>query len=140
MIERRISRQDNVTEMSWATMSKNITLSDSEYRVMSIVWRHGGEACAREIADELLAMDGLSRGASYTLIHRCLEKGVLRRDDPGFHCVAILSQSDAQHTEVRKLIKDLFDGSASSLATTLLSSDFLTPDEAADLQKRIQEM
>ena len=65
------------------------SLSDLELKVMAIIWRNGGQASAKQIFTEMNGEFGYTRGAVYALIHRCIEKRAIEREEPGFICRSI---------------------------------------------------
>ena len=96
-------------------------LSDSELKVMDVVWREGGETTARRIGEALADRFGYSLSATYTLIGRCIKKGALQRVDPGYHCRALVTQEAVQNEETDGLIDRLFGGSADRLFAALVN-------------------
>lgn len=117
----------------------DVQLSDSELRVMTIVWREGG-ASARHIADVLAHEVGYSASATYTLISRCIKKGALRRRDPGYVCQALVSQEEVQNIQTDALVDRLFEGSADKLFSALVSRKRVSQKEIDRLRTMIDEM
>lgn len=112
-------------------------LSDSELRVMSVIWRAGGQAEARTVIDALSREDGLSSSAAYTLIYRCIKKGAIERVDPGFVCRATISQQQMQDEQTNELANRLFDGSIDKLFATLVDRRRVSTDEVERLRATI---
>lgn len=113
------------------------SFADAELKVMNVIWRAGGKASAREIAAQLADAYGYTRGATYALIHRCIEKGAVRRDDPGFVCVALASQDDVRAEQADKLVDTLFDGSAELLCTALVNDRKISLSELDRLRELV---
>ena len=52
-----------------------IKLFDSELKIMEILWK-GGETTARSIAETLKEQIGWSKTTTYTVIKKCIDKGL----------------------------------------------------------------
>ncbi len=114
-------------------------LSESELKVMTVIWDAGGEASAKEISDALAASDGISRAAVYSFIHRCIEQGAIQRVEPGFVCRALIDQEDVRATETRRFIDRLFGGSSDRLLATLVGADRLSSSDYDELRRVVAE-
>ena len=62
-------------------------LFDSEAKVMEILWEKGALS-AKEISRIAEERTGWSKNTTYTVITRLTEKGLIRRQEPGFVCTA----------------------------------------------------
>lgn len=116
------------------------SLSDLELKVMAIIWRNGGAASAKQIFSEMHEESGYTRGAVYALIHRCIEKRAIEREEPGFVCRSVVDPDEVRIGETRKLIDTVFDGSASNLVAALVSHGDMSSDDIAKLRRMIDEM
>lgn len=113
-----------------------IKLFDSERRVMECLWNNG-DMSAKELAALLNAQVGWSKTTTYTVIKKCLDKGAIRREDPGFLCHALISLDEVCEQETDELIQRNFNGHADRLVASLLDSRKLTQDEIAQLKEMI---
>lgn len=113
-------------------------LQPSEANVMNIVWDRG-QCSARDIAAILAERVGWSKTTTYTVIKKCLDKGILRRIEPGFLCEAVLSRREVQTAETNELIDRYFGGSTDALVSALLGSERLTREEIERLRRLIGE-
>lgn len=113
-------------------------LFDSERRVMEVLWREGDLPAGR-IAAILKDEIGWNRNTTYTVIKKCIEKGVIRRMDPKFLCHALLSKEEAQKYETEELIDRMFDGSKARFLSAFFS-DSVTKEEADELRALIERM
>ena len=59
-----------------------VKLFDAELKVMDVLWEKG-DTPAREIARKLTEELGWNVNTTYTLIKRCINKGAIRRSEPG---------------------------------------------------------
>lgn len=111
---------------------------DSEVKVMEIIWEKG-PISAKEIS--LIAADtiGWNKNTTYTVIKKLEAKGFIRRDDPGFICTALVSQSEVQKSETKSLLDKLFGGSRKALFSALLEDEALSKDEIDELKNLIDK-
>jgi len=112
-------------------------LFDSELRVMDILWNEG-DTPAKDLAAALLAQVGWSKTTTYTVIKKCLEKGAIKRSEPGFVCHAVLTRENVRQAETAELINKLYDGSADQLIASLLGRKHLSQQEIHHLRQIVQ--
>ena len=113
-----------------------IKLFDSELKIMEILWK-GGETTARSIAETLKEQIGWSKTTTYTVIKKCIDKGVVNRKEPGFVCRPLITKEQVQEFETRELIDKMYDGGADRLVASLLNSQKLSMDEIQHLKQLI---
>lgn len=113
-------------------------LFDSELKVMELLWEHSTFS-AKAIADELKTRVGWSKTTTYTVIKKCIEKGVIEREEPGFVCRALVTKEQTQQYETQELINKMYDGSADQLIASLLGNQKLSPETIERLRKLIAE-
>ncbi len=113
-------------------------LFDSERRVMELLWE-AGPLPAKELAARLGVQVGWSKTTTYTVIKKCVDKGAVAREDPGFLCRALVSREAVAERETHALIDKNYGGSAGRLVASLLGSRRLPADEVARLKKLIEE-
>ncbi len=119
--------------------AKSNRLFDSELRVLQVLWEHG-DLPAREVAAILGEQVGWGKTTTYTVIKKCLAKGVVQRIEPGFVCRALLTRDDAGRQEADALIDRLYQGRADRLVASLLGGDRLSAAEIAGLRRLIDEL
>lgn len=113
-------------------------LFDSEAKVMEIIWANS-PISAKEIS--LIAADtiGWNKNTTYTIIKKLEAKGFIQREDPGFICTPLVSQSQIQKIEAASLVKKVFGGSRQALFSALLDDEPLTKNEINELRKLIDK-
>ena len=111
---------------------------DSELHILEILWNRG-ELPAKEIAAAAAEQVGWSKTTTYTVLKKCVEKGLLCRTDPGFVCRAMVSREDVQQQETRGLIDRMYGGRADRLVASLLDGKALNRQEIARLRKLVEE-
>lgn len=112
-------------------------LYDSELRVMEPLWADGPMS-AGELAKRLAASCGWNRNTTYTVIKKLVDKGAVRRSEPGFLCTPLISREDVQRLETDSLITRLFGGSKTQFLSAFLSEEQLTQSEARQLRAIIE--
>ena len=60
-------------------------LYDSELKLLEILW-DSGELPARDVAAQAADAVGWSKTTTYTVLKKCVEKGLVERTEPGFLC------------------------------------------------------
>ena len=112
-------------------------LFDSELKVMEPLWEDGPQS-AGELAKRLAASCGWNRNTTYTVIKKLVDKGAVARSEPGFLCTALVTREEVQRQETDSLISRLFGGSRTQFLSAFLSEKDLTPAEADQLRKLIE--
>lgn len=111
-------------------------LFDSEVKVMEILWDHG-PLPAREVSRVAADTIGWNKNTTYTVIKKLEAKGLLRRDEPGFLCTALISRGEAQKVEADTLLRKVFGGSRKALFSALLADEQLSEEERDELRRLI---
>ena len=115
-------------------------LFDSERKVMQVLWEADAPLTAREIAATLSETVGWNKNTTYTVIKKCVDKGVIERREPGFQCIPLIRREQVQAAAAAELVEKVFDGSASLLFASLLSGKQLPPEEIQRLRALIDEL
>ncbi|MDE7219887.1 MAG: BlaI/MecI/CopY family transcriptional regulator [Oscillospiraceae bacterium] len=112
---------------------------DSELKILDILW-DGGELTAKEVALRAASLAGWSKTTTYTVLKKCVEKGLVERTEPGFRCRALASREDVRRRETRGLIDRMYGGSPDLLVASLLDGKTLSGEEIARLRRMVEEM
>lgn len=117
-------------------------ISKLELAILEQVW-DSGDLRASEIC-ELLAEKGWNPNTVYATIKRCIDKGFLKRLDPGYWCHAALTRELFQKIGTDELIEQRFDGSATKFFASFIDTNVrLTLEDYIELRelldKRIKE-
>lgn len=113
-------------------------LFDSEAKVMEIIWAKS-PISAKDVS--LIAADtiGWNKNTTYTVLKKLEVKGFIQREDPGFICTPLVSQSQMQKVEAASLVKKVFGGSRSALFSALLEDEPLSEEEVNALRSLIDK-
>ena len=119
-------------------MRVKTTLFDSELKLMELLWERE-PVSAKELS--LMAADriGWNKNTTYTVIKKLIDKGVIRREEPGFVCHAEVRREDVVRAETESLIGRFFGGSKKALFSALLEDEALSAEELAELKKLISD-
>ncbi len=113
-------------------------LFDSELKVMEVLWEKEPKS-AKEIVDVLSERIGWNKNTTYTVIKKCIEKGAIEREEPGFICKTLVSRDEVAQSETERLIDKMFGGSSELFFSSFLKNQGLSDEDAARLAKMIQD-
>ena len=116
----------------------NCKLFESELKVMEILWREG-ESSAKRIAQLLKEQVGWSKTTTYTVLKKCVDKGAVEREEPGFLCRAKIVREQVQRYETDELIDRMYGGRADQLVAALFNGGRLSSEEIARLRRLVDE-
>lgn len=114
-------------------------LFDSELKVMEVLWSEGALP-AKRVAELLAQQVGWSKTTSYTVMKKCVDKGVIERGEPGFVCRPLVTREQAREAETEELIAKHYQGSADLLVASLLGRRRLSGQEIERLRRLVDEM
>lgn len=113
-------------------------LSEREMEIMQLLWEHG-QLSAGEIAAHFLKTKNQYRNTTYTFLKRLLDKGIIRREDPGFICLPVYDRDSMQLNEAHSFLSKVYDGSFRDMFAQFVSKQKLSRHEIDELQKLIDE-
>ena len=116
-----------------------IKLFDSELKIMDVLWKEG-EVTAKRIAEILKEQVGWSKTTTYTVIKKCIDKGVISRRDPRFVCSPLVTREQVREYETRELINKMYDGVADQLVASILGNKTLSPKEIEKLKQLVEDL
>jgi predicted transcriptional regulator len=114
-------------------------LFDSELRVLDILWKVG-DTTAKRLAEILNEQVQWSKTTTYTVIKKCIDKGVVSRREPNFVCHALITREQAQAVETNELINKMYGGMPDQLVASILWNRDLSTEEIERLKKLINEL
>jgi len=113
-------------------------LFDSELKVMEVLWEKE-PISAKEIVDILSKQIGWNKNTTYTVIKKCVEKGAVSREEPGFLCRTLVTRDEVAQSETEQLIDKMFGGSSELFFSSFLKNQGISEDDAARLAKMIRD-
>jgi len=117
----------------------DMKLFDSELKIMEILWREG-DTTAKRIAEITKEQIGWSKTTTYTVIKKCLDKGVIERQPGKFICHPLVTREEAQEYETTELINKMYDGAANQLVASVLGRKNLTRKEIEYLKQLVKSL
>ncbi|MCI6813454.1 MAG: BlaI/MecI/CopY family transcriptional regulator [Lachnospiraceae bacterium] len=117
----------------------NTKLFDSELKIVEILWREG-DITAKQIAEFTKREIGWSKTTTYTVIKKCIEKGIIAKREPGYICHALVSKAEVQCFETNELIERIFDGKADLLVAHLLGKGRLSKSSLEHLKNLVEHL
>ena len=116
----------------------DIRLHEGELNIMELLWSNKALA-AKDISKIIKEYIGWEKNTTYTVIKRLIDKGAVKREDPGFVCRATISKRTVQSIETKVLLNKLYNGSLSTFLSDYLKNQDLTKAELLELQRIIGE-
>lgn len=113
---------------------EELYLSDSEYRLMDIIWEHAPIESGKlvKVAEEKLSW---KKSTTYTILRKLVSKGIALNEDTIVKVV--VKRDQVQRFESSRVVKRNFQGSLPSFITAFLCDKTLTSSEADELIKLI---
>ncbi len=112
----------------------DIRLHEGELNIMELLWSNKSLA-AKDIAKIIKEYIGWEKNTTYTVIKRLIEKGAVKREEPGFICKATVSKRAIQISETKNLLDKLYGGSLSKFFVDYVSNQTLNAAELAEMQR-----
>jgi BlaI family penicillinase repressor len=116
----------------------DIRLHEGELNIMELLWSNKILA-AKDISKIIKEYVGWEKNTTYTVINRLIEKGAIKREDPGFLCKATISKRTVQAIETKVLLNKLYNGSLCTFLTEYLKNQTLSKAELLELQRIVGE-
>ena len=111
---------------------------ESELKVLEVLWSEG-DTTARDLAIKLNESTAWSKTTTYTVIKKCIDKGLIERLGTNFTCRATITREEAQKNESEILVDKMFDGSSDLLVASLLGGSKITTSQVDKLRCMVQE-
>ncbi len=123
------------------THQAQIKPTESELEILQVLWEKG-DATVREVHEVLTAHKDVGYTTTLKLMQIMFEKGlVLRNDSSKTHIyTANVSKEDTQQQLVNKMIRNLFNGSASQLVMQALGNQSASKEELDAIEAMIQQL
>lgn len=115
-----------------------IKLSDSELKVMDILWKEG-DMEATAIVTILKETIGWNKNTTYTVIKKCIKKNAIKRKEPNYVCEALVTKEEIQNEETAELIGKVFDSSINSFFTAFCDRVDISDEKLKSLEELIRK-
>ena len=109
-------------------------LHEGDLNVMELLWSNKVLA-AKDISKIIKEYIGWEKNTTYTVIKRLINKGAIRREDPGFLCSAKVTKKEIQDIETKALLNKMYNGSLSTFINDYLGNRKLSLEETMELKR-----
>lgn len=133
----RINEMRYIGEVNQMSLP-DLRLHEGELNIMELLWSNKVLA-AKDISKIIKEYIGWEKNTTYTVIKRLIEKGAIKREDPGFLCKATVSKRTVQNIETKVLLNKLYNGSLSTFLTDYLKNQELSRAEVMELERIVGE-
>ncbi|MNO37798.1 Penicillinase repressor [compost metagenome] len=111
-------------------------LFDAEYKFVSLIWENE-PVNSTELVKLCHGKLGWKKSTTYTVLRKLCERGILQNENAVVS--ALIKREDAQRYESEALLDKAFDGSLPKFLTAFLGNRQLSPKEAEQLKRIIEE-
>jgi len=117
------------------------SLGETEMEVLHHVWDLG-EARVGDVRERILEDRDVAYTTVMTVMKKLTDKGYLtyRKEGRSYVYESARSQSDVQHSLLRRLMEKVFGGSPAALVQTLVQREDLSPQDRRELKTLIHQM
>jgi len=121
-------------------MSDATRISDAEWRVCRILWRHAPQT-ANEIVAKLADKTDWNPRTVKTLLNRLVKKNVLGFENHGreYHYFPRLSEGECVKAQTQSFVKRVFDGAAGAMVAAFIENRQLSAREIAELKAILEK-
>ena len=116
-------------------MKKLPQISDAEFEVMDVIWKHA-PISTNEVTDRLLKTKDWSPKTIYTMLSRLEKKGVITHEKESrvFVYTPCVQKEDYLEAESRTLANRFFDGAMNQMVVSFLDQKELSAKDLDELQ------
>jgi len=117
-------------------MAKNISLTAAEEKLAGLIWR---EAPLTSPALVTLAEREIDwkKSTTYTVLKKLCDKGIFKNENANVSVV--LTHDELIAHQSQRYVEDTFGGSLPKFITSFIGGKKLTPEQAAELKRLIEE-
>lgn len=115
--------------------TENINIGEAELEIMKVVWK-ANEPIGSAVIGKAVEGKGWKRTTIATFLARLVEKGALSAERRGksWYYTPILTAKEYKKSQVKNLIKNLFDGSAQNLVASLFEEEQFSENDIKELR------
>lgn len=117
-------------------MKKNINLTEAEEKLAELIWRTAPLTSPELVTLADREMDW-KKSTTYTVLKKLCDKGVFKNENTNVSVV--LSHDELIAHQSRSYVEDTFGGSLPKFITSFFGNKKLSPEQAAELRKLIDE-
>lgn len=111
-----------------------MALFESERKIMEVLWSEG-KLKASELAKILNKNVGWSRNTTYTVLNKCVEKKLVKREEPGYVVSPLVSRKQIQREDTANLLDNSFNGSVVRLMAAVFDVTSVSKYEIKEIKR-----
>jgi len=117
-------------------MSKKINLTTAEEKLAALIWQEA-PLTSPELVQIAHTVIGWKRTTTYTVLKKLCDKEVFKNENANI--TVVLTYDELIAHQSRNYVEDMFGGSLPKFITSFFGGKKLTPEQAADLKRLIDE-
>ncbi|OPX46042.1 methicillin resistance regulatory protein MecI [Ruminiclostridium hungatei] len=117
---------------------EQIKLFDSEIKIMELLWDNGPTS-AKNLSVMAQDRTGWNKNTTYTIIKKLIEKNAVKREEPNFVCIPLITREQVQLAETSNLINKLYKGSKKLFFASFIQNENLSKEEIEELRRIIEK-
>jgi predicted transcriptional regulator len=117
-------------------MKKRINLTTAEEKLAGLIWQHAPLTSPELVTLAERKMDW-KKSTTYTVLKKLCDKGVFQNDNANVSI--ILTRDELIAHQSRHFVEDTFGGSLPGFITSFFGGKKLTPEQAEELKRLIEE-
>ena len=117
-------------------MIKDIALTAAEEKLAVLIWREAPLTSPELVALAAREMDW-KKSTTYTMLKKLCDKGVFKNENANVSVVLTRDEQIARQS--RRYVEDTFGGSLPKFIASFFGGRKLTPEQAAELKRLIEE-
>lgn len=118
---------------------EKIKIFDAEMHLMNKIWDEG-TIRAIDLANWATEHLGWKKNSTYSMLKKLLEKGAVKRDEPGFVLTPLVTRDEIAQEETTELVEKMYKGNMKLFLTSLISHKDLNKEDVKSLKKLINEV
>lgn len=122
-------------------MEKNIKPTESELEILQVLWQKGAST-VRDVHEVLEKNKPVGYTSTLKLMQIMLEKGLVSRDTSSRTHIytALINREKTQRQIVKKMIDNVFEGSAANLVMQALGNHKTNPEEIEKIKSFLDQL
>lgn len=117
---------------------EQITIFDAEMHLMVKIWDEGSIR-AIDLANWATETLGWKKNSTYSILKKLLEKGAVRRDEPGFVLTPLVSRDQIAREKTTRMVDKMYNGSMKLFLTGLLGGGKMDEKTLAELSELLEK-
>lgn len=117
---------------------EQITIFDAEMHLMVKIWDEGSIK-AIDLANWATETLGWKKNSTYSILKKLLEKGAVRRDEPGFVLTPLVTRDQVARDKTVRMVDKMYNGSMKLFLTGLLGGGRMDEKTLAELSEMLEK-